>query len=33
MKQQPIKATLLPEPLPENDRIYIAIVIGGVASY
>jgi hypothetical protein len=31
MKQPPIRATQLPEPLPENGSIYIAIVMGGVA--
>lgn len=31
MKHQPIKITPLPEPLPENARIYTAIVAGGAA--
>lgn len=30
MKDQPAKITALPAPLPENGRIYFAIIVGGV---
>jgi hypothetical protein len=31
MKDQPTRSNPLPQPLPENDRIYVAIVAGGAA--
>ena len=31
MNDQPIRIAALPEALPENGRIYIAIVVGGAA--